>query len=84
MWKSYVKNYRPISLLPLISKVLERCVFYNIKNHVFEQINPCQHGFVPGKPRVTQLIGVFEQIGYKLDKGEQIDVINIHRYVEGF
>ena len=32
--KSYVENYRPISLLSLISKVLERCVFYNIKNHV--------------------------------------------------
>ena len=75
--KSYVENYRPISLLPLISKVLERCVFYNIKNHVFEQINPCEHGFVPGKSCVTQLIEVFEQIGYKLDNGEQIDVIYI-------
>ena len=74
--KSYVENYRPISLLPLISKVLERCVFYNIKNHVFGQVNPC-HGFVPGKSCVTQLIEVFEQIGYKLDNGEQIDVIYI-------
>ena len=72
-----MKNYRPISLLPLISKILERCVFYNIKNHVFEQLNPCQHGFVPGKSCVTQLIEVFEQIGYKLDNGEQIDVIYI-------
>ena len=55
--KSYVENYRPISLLPLISKA--------------------QHGFVPGKSCVTQLIEVFEQIGHKLDKGEQIDVICI-------
>ena len=70
-------NYHPISLLPLISKILERCVFYNIKNHVFEQINPCQHRFVPGKSCVTQLIEVFEQIRYKLDNGEQIDVIYI-------
>ena len=73
--KSYVANYRPISLLSLISKVLERCVLYNIKNHVFQQINPCHHGFVPGKSCVTQLIEVFEQIGSKLDSGEQIDVI---------
>ena len=73
--KSYVENYRPISLLSLISKVLECCVLYNIKNHVFQQLNPCHHGFVPGKSCVTQLIEVFEQIGSKLDSGEQIDMI---------
>ena len=38
--KSYVENYRLISLLSLISKVLERCVFYNIKDHVFQQLKP--------------------------------------------
>ena len=47
--KSYVENYRPISLLSRISKVIERCVFHNIQHHVFQQINPCQHGFVPRK-----------------------------------
>jgi hypothetical protein len=73
--KSYVENYQPISLLSLISKVLERCVFNNIKHQVFQQINHCQHRFVPGKLCVTQLIEVFEQIGCKLDNGEQIDVI---------
>ena len=73
--KSYVENYRPISLLPLISKALERCVFRNIEHHVFQQINPCQHGFVPRKSCITQLIEVFEHIGRQLDNGKQIDVI---------
>ena len=45
--KSYIENYRPISLLPLISKVLERCVFQNIQHHVYQQMNPYQHGFIP-------------------------------------
>ena len=54
--KSHVENYRPISLLSIISKVLERCVFNNIKNHVYDRLNPCQHGFMPGKSCVTQLI----------------------------
>ena len=58
--KAHVENYRPISLLSIISKVLERCVFNNIKHHVFQQINPSQHGFVPGKSCVTQLVEVFE------------------------
>ncbi|CAB4036383.1 RNA-directed DNA polymerase from mobile element jockey, partial [Paramuricea clavata] len=36
--KEHVENYRPISLLSLISKALERCVFNKIKDHVFELI----------------------------------------------
>ena len=51
--KAEVENYRPISLLSLISKTLERCVFNNIKHHAYEQINPCQNGFVPKKSCIT-------------------------------
>ena len=73
--KEYVENYRPISLLSLISKVLERCLFECIKDRVFSQINPCQHGFIPGRNCVTQLIVVFDTIGNLLDRGKQIDVL---------
>ena len=73
--KEHVKNYRPISLLSLISKTLERCVFNKIKGHVFEQVDGGQHGFVPQKSCVTQLIEVFEYIGRELDLGKQVDVI---------
>ena len=73
--KECVENYRPISLLSLISKVLERCVFDCIKDRVFSQINACQHGFIPGQNCVTQLIEVFDKIGSLLDRGKQIDVI---------
>ena len=51
--KEHVENYRPISLLSLISKVLERCLFDCIKDRVFSQINDCQHGFIPGKNCVS-------------------------------
>ena len=73
--QEFVENYRPISLLSLISKVLERCVFNNIRDHIYSQINPCQHGFVPGKNYVSQLVEVFDKIGSQLDRGKQIDVI---------
>ena len=72
--KEFVENYRPISLLPLVSKVLERCVFNNVKEHVFSQIKSYQHGFIPGRNCVTQLIDVFDKIGSQLDSGKQIDV----------
>ena len=52
-----------------------RCIFHHIKHHVFQQINPIQHGFVPRKSCSTQLIEVFKQIGRKLDDGKQMDVI---------
>ncbi len=31
--KEYVENYRPISLLTIISKVLERCVLVRLRDH---------------------------------------------------
>ena len=73
--KTYVEHYRPISLLSLISKVLERCIFNNIKYHVYDQINPCHNGFMYGKSCITQLIEVLERIGRELDRGRQIDVL---------
>lgn len=47
--KSETSNYRPISLLSLISKVLERCIHnrvmdFLLKNHL---LSDCQYGFRP-------------------------------------
>ena len=58
----------------MISKVLERCVFNNIKDHIFSQNDPW-HGFVPGKNCLSQLIKVFDPIGSQLDPSKQIDII---------
>ncbi|CAB4007842.1 Hypothetical predicted protein [Paramuricea clavata] len=44
--KEPVENYRPISLLPIISKVLERCVSRRFYDHVIHLITPSQHGFL--------------------------------------
>ena len=41
-------NYRPISLLNTISKVLERCVFNHCSKHLEPQIYHLQHGFMKG------------------------------------
>ena len=73
--KFYFEHYRPISLLSIISKVLKRCVFNNIKYHVYKQINHCQNGFMPGKSCITQLVEVLERISRELDRGKQIDVL---------
>ena len=70
-----VENYCPISLLPVISKVLERCVLAGLRDHISHLISPEQHGFLAGRSCVTQLTSVLHYIGGQLDAGKQIDII---------
>ena len=73
--KEYAENYRPISLLYLVSKVMERCVFNSVKDRVFSLIDSSQHAFITGRSCVTQLVEVLDYIGSQLDNGGQVDVI---------
>ena len=73
--KEYAENYRPISLLYLVSKVMERCVFNSVKDRVFSLIDSSQYGFITGRSCVTQLVEVLDYIGSQLDNGGQVDVI---------
>ena len=73
--RDFVENYRPISLLPVISKVLERCVLTGLRDHISHLISREQHGFLSGRSCVTQLTSVLHYIGGKLDGGKQIDII---------
>ena len=45
--KSIVKNYRPISLTPLIVKTMERIIYSQILSVLesHNKISPCQYGF---------------------------------------
>ena len=52
--KDHVENYRPLSLLLIISKVLERCVLNHISNHIQSHIHSAQHGLANGKSCTTQ------------------------------
>jgi hypothetical protein len=73
--KHQSNNYRPISLLPVISKVLERCVFNKIIEILIPKITTLQHGFLRNRSTVTQLLQVFSNINNILDKGDQADVV---------
>ncbi|CAB4019872.1 Hypothetical predicted protein, partial [Paramuricea clavata] len=73
--KDHVENYRPISLLSIISKILERCVLIRLRDHLLLMLDRAQHGFIPGKSCVTQLVEVIDYIGSLLDSGKQTDVI---------
>lgn len=73
--KTEVENHRPISLMPILAKVQERCVL----NRLLPHISPClfnmQHGFLKGLSCTTQLLQVLHELGRALDSGLETDVI---------
>jgi hypothetical protein len=73
--KGMVNNYRPISLLPVASKILERCIFNQINPIVKGDIDVKQHGFMSQKSTVTNLIEFYENITYHYDNKKQTDVV---------
>ena len=73
--KEFVENYRPISLLSIVSKVMERCMFNRIFPYLKEQIHPFQHGFIKGRSTATLLLQIYHKIGSILDNGGQVDVV---------
>ena len=73
--KADVTHYRPISLLPILSKIQEKCVLKRLLPHISEALFPMQHGFIKGLSCTTQLLQVFHEIGHNLDKGLETDII---------
>ena len=70
-----VENYRPISLLSLVSKVLERCIHKKILPFLQPIISDGQHGFMPNRSCVTQLVDFTHNLGSTYDRGCDTDVV---------
>ena len=73
--KSQVPKNRPISLLCLVSQVMEIYIYNNVYKVVEILINTNQHGFMNEKSCTTQLLTVYDEIGKHFDKGKQTDMI---------
>ena len=73
--KDHVENYRPISLLCIVSKVLERCVLNRIKERLEELIVDCQHEFRCGRSCVTNLLESLDHIGAIVDRAGHVDCV---------
>jgi hypothetical protein len=73
--REHAENYRPIPLLPVIAKLLERCVGRRLYEHMISAISPLQHGFVRNRSCITQLLRVLHSIGQNLDQNIQTDIL---------
>ena len=74
---SLTNNYRPISLLSVVSKVMERCIFKYLHNHLVDNsiITPFQSGFTHGDSAVNQLIHLNDTFCKALDQGKEVRVV---------
>ena len=73
--RSLAKNYRPISLLNLFSKVFEVIIHNNLFEHIKHVISDCQHGFFAGRSTATNLICYLDRISGEISGGRQVDSI---------
>ena len=70
-------NYRPVSLTSVVSKIMESIVRDSVVQHLMENdlITDHQHGFVPGRDCITQLLVCIEEWTRRLEQNRAFDVI---------
>ena len=75
--RSEAGNYRPISITSVISKIMESIVRDAIVAHMVKNdlLTDEQHGFVPGRDCITQLLLCLEDWTSMTESGEAFDVI---------
>ena len=72
--KQSLKNYRPISLLPIFGKFFERIIYNNIFEYLTTNklISDNQSGFKPGDSCVNQLLSITHEIYHSLDNSLEV------------
>ena len=74
---SFLENYRPISITSVISKIMESIVRDAIVAHLMKHklLTDDQHGLVPGRNCMTQLLLGMEDWTSLIERGETFDII---------
>ena len=72
--KQNLKNYRPISLLPVAGKIFERILYNNMYEFFTENnlISPNKSGFKPGDSCINQLLSITHEIYKSFDNGLEV------------
>ena len=72
--KQSLENYRPISLLPICSKIFERLIYNEMFTFFTEKnlISPNQLGFRPADSCVNQLLAITHEIYKSFDEGFEV------------
>ena len=74
--KQLVKNYRPISLLPICGKIFEKLVFNSLYTYLSSNnlITKNQSGFIPGDSCTNQLLFLINEIHEAFENKSSLEV----------
>ena len=77
--KQLTKNYRPISLLPICGKILEKIIFNHLYSYLTANrlITKNQSGFRPGDSTTNQLLYLVDEIHQAFDSAECFEVRSV-------
>ena len=68
-------NYMPVSILPNISKIFERCIFRQLYSFMFEFLSKYQCGFRKGYSTQHCLLAMLEKWKSAVDKGKSFGAL---------
>ena len=70
-------NYRPVSPLSCVGKVLEKIVFKHVFNFFRDNIviSAHQSGFIPGDSTVNQLLLLYHELCLAVDQQKEVPII---------
>ena len=74
--KQLIKNYRPISLLPICGKIIEKIIFNNLYAYLHRNnlITKNQSGFRPGDSTTNQLLYILDEIHQAFHSTKSLEV----------
>ncbi|MEW8186271.1 MAG: reverse transcriptase family protein, partial [Candidatus Thiodiazotropha endolucinida] len=75
--ESLPSNYRPISLLSQMGKIMERCVHKCLYNYAIGNgiLSPLQSGFIRGDSTTYQLIHTYHSFCEAVDSGKEVRTV---------
>ena len=75
--RTLAANYRPISLTSIVCKLLESIIRDEFLNHLIlnKLLNPAQHGFVPHRSCLSNLLETLDFITASLADGLNVDEV---------
>ena len=78
--KNLKENYRPISLLPIFSKSLEKLIYDSLYSYLIKEVllNPNQSGFRPGDSAIDQLLSITHSVFEAFDCSPTLEVRSVY------
>lgn len=72
-----VKNYRPLTMLNTVYKVMAKALASRIKSLVSQRVHPMQYGFVHGRSIHEAILNVISAVEWASEQEEEYVIVNM-------